>query len=80
MKFKALPAPFAAYGDLMWGAVARQRYSFCITFTVGIGYTATWKDQQRIDPHQANVIIDGTMSFVEAERACRDQEKRLRPS
>ena len=79
MRFEQIPSPFAAHGGLLWGAVVGERYTFCITFTTGIGYTATWKDGQRTDPHQANVIIDGAPSFAVAERACREQEERLRP-
>lgn len=80
MRFKPMPNPFAARGDKLWGAVVRDRYTFCIVYTPELGYSATWKDAWRPDPHQANKLIEDASTYAEAERACLDQEKRLRPN
>lgn len=78
MRFKPLPRVIP--GTQSWGAVVRGRYSFCIVFTDGLGYSATWKDSHDINPRQAIKIADDLPTYAEAERACRDQEKRLRPN
>ena len=80
MRFKQMPSPFASQGDALWGAVVRERYTFCIVYTCGLGYSATWKDGWRPDPHQANKIAEDVATFAEAERACHEHEKRLRPN
>ena len=80
MKFAELPSPFASKGDRLWGATVRDRYTFVIGFVPEIGYTASWKDAHDPKPKQASVIVDGAPSYVQAERACREQEKRLRPN
>jgi hypothetical protein len=76
LTFRPVPSPFAAYGDRMWLGLAHGRYSFVITFTTGLGYTATWKDAYA-PPSQAIVLVDGASGFGDALVSCAKQARAL---
>lgn len=79
MKFKRIPSPFAAQGDEMWGAQVRNRYSFVITQEGGL-YAASWKDALLPGRQAARFLVRDAPTFAAAEKACREQEQRLRPN
>ena len=79
MKFAEMASPFEGQGDRLWGCIVRGRYTFVIGYTPELGYSASWVDAWA-PPAPAAFIIEGTPSYVQAERACKEQERRLRPN
>ena len=61
----------------LWGATLSGRWSFCIVHQPKIGYTATWKDQNRSEAHQANLIGGDYATLGQAKRACDARARQL---